>query len=81
VGFELWRLRLLNVVISYAAVLALFRLLVRRGLEEQQAFGLSLLLALSPYYLGASFTLLTDNLALLFCAVGAGPLRPLRRGR
>ncbi len=66
VGFELWRLRLLNVVISYAAVLALFRLLVRRGLEEQQAFGLSLLLALSPYYLGASFTLLTDNLALLF---------------
>jgi hypothetical protein len=66
VGFELWRLRLLNVVISYAAVLALFRLLVRRGLEEQQAFALSLLLALSPYYLGASFTLLTDNLALLF---------------
>jgi hypothetical protein len=66
VGFELWRLRLLNVVVSYAAVLALFRLLVRRGLEEQPAFALSLLLALSPYYLGASFTLLTDNLALLF---------------
>ena len=65
VGFEAWRLRLLNVAISYVAVLVLFRLLARRGLEEPQAFALALLLALSPYYLGASFTLLTDNLALL----------------
>lgn len=66
VGFEPWRLRLLNVFISYAAVIVLFGLLVRRGLAELQAFALALLLALSPYYLGASFTLLTDNLALLF---------------
>jgi hypothetical protein len=66
VGFELWRLRLLNVAISYAAVLVLFRLLTRRGLPQPQSFALALLLALSPYYLGASFTLLTDNLALLF---------------
>ena len=66
-GFELWRLRLLNVAISYGAVLVLFRLLVRRtGLEPAQAFALSLLFALSPYFFGASFTLLTDNLALLF---------------
>ena len=66
-GFELWRLRLLNAGISYGAVLVLFRLLVRRtGLEQAQAFALSLLFALSPYFLGASFTLLTDNLALLF---------------
>jgi hypothetical protein len=66
VGFELWRLRLLNVAVSYGAVLVLFGLLRRRGLEALQAFGLSLLLALSPYFFGASFTLLTDNLALLF---------------
>src|SRR5215210_5725757 len=66
VGFELWRLRLLNVAISYGAVLVLFRLLRRRGLPDLQSFVLALLLALSPYYLGASFTLLTDNLALLF---------------
>jgi 4-amino-4-deoxy-L-arabinose transferase-like glycosyltransferase len=65
VGFELWRLRLLNVAISYGAVLALLRLLTRRGLPQPQAFALSLLFALSPYFLGASFTLLTDNLALL----------------
>jgi hypothetical protein len=65
VGFELWRLRLLNVAISYAAVLALFRMLARRGLGQPQSFALALLFALSPYYLGASFTLLTDNLALL----------------
>jgi Dolichyl-phosphate-mannose-protein mannosyltransferase len=66
VGFEPWRLRVLNTAISYAAVIALFRLLVRRGLAEPQSFALALLFALSPYYLGASFTLLTDNLALLF---------------
>jgi hypothetical protein len=63
---ELWRLRLLNVVISYSAVLVLFRLLLRRGLDATPAAALSLLLAVSPYYLGASFTLLTDNLAILF---------------
>jgi hypothetical protein len=66
VGFELWRLRLLNVVVSYGAVLVLFGLLRRRGLTAFQSFALSLLLALSPYFFGASFTLLTDNLALLF---------------
>ena len=66
VGFELWRLRLLNVAISYAAVLALFRLLLRRGLPERQSFARALLFCLSPYFLGASFTLLTDNLAILF---------------
>jgi 4-amino-4-deoxy-L-arabinose transferase-like glycosyltransferase len=65
VGFDLWKLRLLNVVVSYAAILAVYGLLLRR-LERPQAFALSLLIALSPYVLGPSFTLLTDNLALLF---------------
>jgi 4-amino-4-deoxy-L-arabinose transferase-like glycosyltransferase len=66
VGFELWRLRLLNVGISYLAVLALFRLLLRFGLERVHAFALALVFALSPYFFGASFTILTDNLAILF---------------
>ena len=66
VGFDLWKLRLLNVAFSFAAVLVLFRLLVRRGLEPAPAAALALLFAVSPYYLGASFTLLTDNLAILF---------------
>jgi hypothetical protein len=66
VGFEPWRLRLLNVAISYGAVIVLFGLLRRRGLAPLQSFALSLLFALSPYFFGASFTLLTDNLALLF---------------
>jgi hypothetical protein len=66
-GFELWRLRLLNVAISYGAVLVLYRLLIARvGLERPQAFALALLFELSPYVFGASFTLLTDNLAILF---------------
>jgi 4-amino-4-deoxy-L-arabinose transferase-like glycosyltransferase len=67
VGFELWKLRLLNVAISYGAALALLRLLRRAtGLSELPAFALALAFALSPYFFGASFTLLTDNLAILF---------------
>ena len=74
VGFELWRLRLLEVVISYLAVLVLFRLLVRRGLAIAPACALALVLALSPYYLGPSFTLLTDNLGILVGVVALGRL-------
>ena len=67
VGFDLWRLRLLNVAISYGAALALLRLLRRTtSLGEPAAFALTLAFALSPYFFGASFTLLTDNLAILF---------------
>jgi hypothetical protein len=67
VGFDLWKLRLLNVAISYGAVLALLRLLRRATpLRPWQAFALTLVFALSPYFFGASFTLLTDNLAILF---------------
>ena len=67
VGFELWKLRLLNVAISYGAALALLRLLRRTtSLSTLPAFALTLAFALSPYFFGASFTLLTDNLAILF---------------
>jgi Dolichyl-phosphate-mannose-protein mannosyltransferase len=67
VGFELWRLRLLNVAISYGAALALWRLLRRATpLGDMPAFALTLAFALSPYVFGPSFTLLTDNLAILF---------------
>jgi hypothetical protein len=67
VGFELWKLRLLNAAISYGAALALLRLLRRTtSLDALPAFALTLAFALSPYFFGASFTLLTDNLAILF---------------
>jgi hypothetical protein len=67
VGFELWKLRLLNVAISYGAALALLRLLRRTtSLDVLPALALTLAFALSPYFFGASFTLLTDNLAILF---------------
>ncbi len=70
VGFELWKLRLLNVVISYGAALALLRLLRRATpLGELPAFALTLAFVLSPYFFGASFTLLTDNLAILLALV------------
>ena len=67
VGFELWKLRLLSVAISYGMALALLHLLRRATpLGAWPAFALTLLFVLSPYVFGASFTLLTDNLALLF---------------
>jgi hypothetical protein len=67
VGFELWKLRLLNVAISYGMALALLRLLRRATpLGGPSALALTLAFVLSPYVFGASFTLLTDNLAILF---------------
>jgi hypothetical protein len=71
VGFELWKLRLLSVAISYGMALALLHLLRRAtSLGAWPAFALTLVLTLSPYVFGASFTLLTDNLALLFALLG-----------
>ena len=68
VGFELYKLRFLNVLVSYLAVWVLFRLLHRDlRVGRGQALTFALLFALSPYFFGASFILLTDNLALLFC--------------
>lgn len=81
VGFELWKLRLLNVAISYSAVLVLFRLLLGAlALRRGQAFALALTFALSPYFLGASFTLLTDNLAILFALLALEGFERFRRG-
>jgi len=67
VGYELWRLRLLQVLISYLLALAVFALLSRRlGMARSQALALTLLFVISPYVFGQSFRLGTDNLALLF---------------
>jgi hypothetical protein len=81
VGFELWKLRLLNVFFSYAMALALLRLLRRATpLEPWQAFALTLLFVLSPYVLGTSFTLLTDNLAVLFALLALERIHAYTRG-
>ena len=81
VGFELWKLRLLNVAISYGMALALMRLLRRATpLGELPAFALTLAFVLSPYVFGASFTLLTDNLAILFALVALERIHAYARG-
>jgi len=70
VGLELWRLRVVEVLISYAAALLLYRLLRRHaGLGAGGATLLAALFACSPYVLGQSFILVTDNLALLLALV------------
>jgi hypothetical protein len=81
VGFELWKLRLLNVFFSYGMALALLRLLRRATpLGRWPAFALTLLFVLSPYVLGTSFTLLTDNLAILFALVALERIHAYSRG-
>lgn len=68
VGMELWRLRVIGVIASYAMVLVLYRLLRRNAaLDAWPAVGLALVFALSSYVFGQSFILGTDNLGLLFC--------------
>jgi 4-amino-4-deoxy-L-arabinose transferase-like glycosyltransferase len=68
-GYELYRLRLVEALLSYLLVLAVYELLRRRaGLDQLTAVALALLFELSPYVFGTSFRVITDNLATL-CAV------------
>jgi 4-amino-4-deoxy-L-arabinose transferase-like glycosyltransferase len=70
IGYALWRLRLVEVAISYLLALAVYQLLRRRlGLERLAALALALLFVLSPYVFGTSFRVITDNLATLFIVV------------
>lgn len=79
-GYELWRLRLLEALISYGLGLAVRRLLRRRmGLEDPAALALSVLFVLSPYVFAASFRLMTDNLALLFSVLALDALESFRQ--
>ena len=80
VGFELWRLRLLNAAISYAAALALLRLLRRSTpLEPRRRWRSRSCSCSRPTSSGASFTLLTDNLALLLAFVALERIDSFRR--
>jgi hypothetical protein len=67
-GFELERLRAVNVGISFTACLIYYRLWRDQlHVPRSSAALLTLLFLLSPYFFGVSFILLTDNLAWLFC--------------
>ncbi len=79
IGYQLWRLRLVEVLISYGLTLAVFALLNRRlRLPYWPALALTLLFALSPYVFGTSFRLLTDNLATLFVVLAVERLERYR---
>jgi Dolichyl-phosphate-mannose-protein mannosyltransferase len=81
VGLELWRLRVVEVLISYGAALVLYRLLRRHaGLASWWAIGLAALFACSPYVFGQSFILVTDNLALLLSLIAIERLLAFERG-
>ncbi len=79
IGYQLWRLRLVEVLISYGLALAVFALLHRRlRLPYWPALALTLLFTLSPYVFGTSFRLLTDNLATLFVVLAVERLERYR---
>ncbi len=63
-GLELPGLRALNVVLSIGVVCLLHRLFRRRlGLPSRDALLATAAFGVSPYFFGASFLVLTDNLA------------------
>jgi hypothetical protein len=81
VGLELWRLRIVEVLISYGVVLVLYRLLRRyAGVGMWPAVLLAALFGCSPYVFGQSFVLVTDNLALLLSLVAIERLLAFEHG-
>jgi hypothetical protein len=79
IGYALWEMRLVEVVISYLLVLAVYFLLARRlRLHRLQALALSVLFVLSPYVFGTSFRAITDNLATLFIVLAIERLERFR---
>jgi Dolichyl-phosphate-mannose-protein mannosyltransferase len=82
IGLEVWRLRLVEVLISYCLGLAVFVLFERRiGLARPQALALTLLFVLSPYVYGTSFRAITDNLATLCVVIALERLERFRETR
>jgi hypothetical protein len=81
VGLELWRLRIVELLISYGVALVLYRLLRRSArFAAGPAILLAGLFACSPYVYGQSFILVTDNLALLCSLVAIERLLAFGRG-
>jgi hypothetical protein len=82
IGYEVWRLRLVEVLISYALAWAVFLLLSRRlSLGRGPALALTLLFALSPYVFGESFRVVTDNLTMLLVVIAVDRLERFRQTR
>ena len=82
VGYALWKLRLVEVLISYGLALAVYALLHRRlRLGRLQSLALSVLFVLSPYVFGTSFRAITDNLATLFIVVAVERFERYRETR
>ncbi len=80
VGFEVWRLRLLDVLVAYAGALVVYGILLRRGIERTSALLLAGLLALSPYVFGPSFLVLTDAFAFLLALLALDAFDRVRAG-
>ena len=66
VGFELWKLRALNVLLSYLVILLFCGLLEQWSIIASfRPLPYAMLSLLSPYFFGNSFIVTTDSLALL----------------
>lgn len=73
VGLSLQSLRLVNMVVSLAAVFVFYSL-VARAAPRNEALVLALLFGISPYFFGASFLVLTDNIGILFALLSVHAL-------
>jgi 4-amino-4-deoxy-L-arabinose transferase-like glycosyltransferase len=73
VGLSLQSLRLVNIAVSLAAVFVFYGL-VARTVTRREALLFALLFGLSPYFFGASFLALTDNIGILFALLAVRAL-------
>lgn len=73
VGLDLPALRLVNIGVSLLAVFVFYGI-VARLTYRGEALLLALLFGLSPYFFGAGFLVLTDNLAILFALLAVRSL-------
>ena len=67
IGLDLWKMRLLNVLVSYAALVIAYLLFHRRlKMHPTRALAAVVVLGLSPYFFSSALIILTDNLTWLF---------------
>ena len=73
IGFEPWKLRLVNVIFGWLALVVFFKTLTQfkwLKINKKAALFVSLLLFLNPYFFGTSFLIYTDMPALCFALLG-----------
>jgi len=74
VGFDLWRLRLLSLIVALLLYVLFHRLAYNQTGSGRLAFLTAAFLAIHPYMVGFSLFVFTDGLTILFLVIGLAGL-------